>query len=361
MTRDGRDATGDWKQDKDFYYTDAISNNAVRYIKETPTDKPLFLYVAYTAAHWPLHAKPEDIAKYKGRYSKGWDVLREQRLARMKKLGVVRPDVKLSPRNPKVPAWRDEPNKAWQQRRMEVYAAQIDSMDQGIGRVISALKETGRLENTLLMLTVDNGGCHVEYGPARKGAFLNEKTRDGRPMVVGNRPDVMPGPEQTWQSYGYGWANASNTPLRQFKQFSHQGGVRVPMIVHWPKVIKEGGKTTDQLAHVIDLLPTALDAAGIAYPKTIKDRTISPADGRSMLPIFQGKIRAGHETLYFKFAQGRAIRHGKWKLVAAGRNPWELYDIDSDPTELNNLAAENPELVNKLSAMWTTWLKRSKK
>ena len=355
LTRDGQPAEQEWKTDPDFYYTDAISDNAVRYINETPEGTPLFLYVAYTAAHWPLHALPEDIAKYRGRYAMGWDKLREQRLARMKEFGVVGADVPLSPRHAKVPAWEDEPNRAWQERRMEVYAAQIDRMDAGIGQIVRALEACGRLENTLIMLTIDNGGCHVEYGVSRKGSYLNETTRDGRKLTVGNRPDVMPGPEATWQSYGYGWANASNTPLRLFKQFDHQGGIRVPLIVHWPKVITGAGRITDQVAHVIDLLPTALNAAGVAYPARFEDRPVARGDGKSLVPIFRGGRREGHDALFWKFAHGRAVRQGKWKLVAVDRRPWELYDMEADPAELTDLTVKMPEKVQQLQKLWEDW------
>jgi len=355
LRRDEKNAEDEWKNDKDFYYTDAISDNAAKYIKETPKSAPLFLHVAYTAAHWPLHAKPEDIARYKGKYSMGWDKLRTQRLARMKKLGVVPKDVKLSPRNPEVPAWGDAENKPWQERRMEVYAAQIESMDSGIGRIVEALKSSGRLDNTVLMFTIDNGGCHVEFGARRNGPWLNKTTRDGKPMIVGNLPKVMPGPENTWQSYGYGWANASNTPFLMYKQFDHQGGVLLPMIVQWPKVIKTGGAMSRQLCHVIDIMPTALDLAGCEYPEKSGGSDILPLDGKSMVPIFRGREREAHDVLYWRFARGRAVRRGKWKLVAKDRSPWELYDMHSDPVELNDLASDKPEIVKELSGLWQAW------
>jgi len=263
--------------------------------------------------------------------------------------------VKLSPRNDKVPAWADEKHKAWQERRMEVYAAQIESMDRGIGRIIEALKASGRLENTVLMFTIDNGGCHVEYGANRKGSFLNKTTRDGKPLKVGNRPEIMPGPEDTWQSYGYGWANASNTPFRMFKQFDHQGGILLPMIVQWPKVIKTSGALTDQVCHIIDIMPTALDLAGCEYPKIFKGQAIRPVDGKSMAPIFRGEKRKGHDVLYWRFAHGRAVRRGKWKLVALDRKLWELYDMQTDPVELNDLASDKPEIVKELSDLWKAW------
>jgi len=354
LHRNGKNAEHEWK-DKEFYYTDAISDNAVRQIEQTPRGKPLFLHVAYTAAHWPLHALPEDIARYQGKYAMGWDKLRQRRLARMKQLGVIAPDVKLSPRHPDVPAWEDAENKAWQQRRMEVYAAQIDRMDQGIGRILDALERTGRADNAVVMFTVDNGGCYIEYGPKRGGFWLNKTTRDGKPLKVGNLPDVMPGPEDTWQSYGYGWANASNTPLRLFKQYDHQGGIRLPLIVRWPKVIREGGQLTDQLCHIIDVMPTVLDLAGCEYPATFNGSAITPVDGKSMAPIFRGERRQGHKALFWRFNHGSAVRTGKWKLVRKDKNPWELYDMDADPAELNDLAAKMPEKVKQLEALWTEW------
>ncbi len=354
LNRDGSSAEDEWKR-KDFYYTDAISDNAVRYIDETPKAVPLFLHVAYTAAHWPLHALPDDIAKYKGKYAMGWDKLRAQRLARMKTMGVVRPDVELSPRNPSVPAWDNAENKPWQQRRMEVYAAQVESMDRGIGRIIEALRRTGRIDNTVLMFTVDNGGCHVEYGPGRKGAWLNKTTRDGVPLKVGNLPNVMPGPEDTWQSYGYGWANASNTPFRMYKQFDHEGGIILPMVVQWPKVIRDGGKLTDQLCHVIDIMPTVLDLAGCEYPKTFNGNEVRPVDGKSMVPIYHGRRRQGHDVLYWRYAHGKAVRQGKWKLVRMDKDPWELFDMEADPVELKDLAAKMPGKVKQLEAMWLQW------
>jgi len=359
LSRDGKPAEDEWENNNDFYYTDAISENAVRYIDETPKEIPLFLYTAYTAAHWPLHAPPEEIEKQKGRYAMGWDRLREQRLARMKKLGVVGPDTPLSPRHPKVPAWEDEKHKAWQTRRMEVYAAQIVRMDRGIGRILKALEQAGRMQNTLLMVLVDNGGCYVEYSQSRKGPFLNKQTRDGRPIKVGNRPDVMPGPEDTWQSYGYGWANASNTPYRMFKQYEHEGGNRVPLIVQWPKVISKGGTIMRQVCHVMDILPTVLEAVGVKYPETYDGRRIDPADGRSMIPILQGHKRQGHDILFWKWSHGCAVRQGKWKLVRIDKEPWELYDMEADPVELTNLARKHPEKATELETLWTEWFQSS--
>jgi len=359
LMRGNESAEHEWRDDPKYYYTDAISHNAVDFVNKASADKPLFLYVAYTAAHWPLHAFESDIAKYKGKYAMGWDELRKQRHERMKKLGVVNPNWALSPRHPKVPAWKDETNKAWQQRRMEVYAAQVDRMDRGIGKVLGALKQTGRFKNTLVMYLQDNGACHVEYTPKRKGSYLPEKTRDGKPMRPGNLPDIMPGPEDTYQSYGYGWANVSNTPFRLFKQHDHEGGIRTPCIAHWPKGIKHKGKIVTQLGHIVDVMPTCLELAGAEYPKRQGDTELAPLEGSSLLPILKGQDRPQPKSLYWKFAKGQAVRQGQWKLVKVRGGNWELYDVEADGTELKNLAGQMPGRVKQFSILYNAWLKRT--
>ena len=357
LSRDRRDAEHEYRE-PDYYITHAITDNAVDFIQHADKQKPLFLYVTYTAAHWPLHALPEDVARYEGKYAIGWDKLRQQRIARMKQLGVIEPDTPLSPRHPDVPAWEDAPYKQWQQRRMEVYAAQVTSMDQGIGKLVAALRQRGRFQNTLLFFTIDNGGCHVEYGPTRKGNYLPEKTRDGRPVIPGNLPEVMPGPENTYQSYGYGWANASNTPFRLFKQFDHEGGIHTPMIAHWPDGIVENGGIVKQVAHLIDVMPTVLEATGTPLGDKVAGQPRIEIDGLSLLPALKGEIQPGHEELFFFHAKGKAVRQGRWKLVRQAKAEWELYDMQSDPNELHNLAAEMPEKVETLQQRWTEWQDR---
>ncbi len=359
LSRDGVPAESEWKENEDFYYTDAIGHNAVDYINETSKDSSLFLYVAYTAAHWPLHALPEDIAEQKGRYAMGWDSLRRQRLERMKALGIISAETQLSPRHPLVPSWEQEENKEWQERRMEVYAAQISRMDQGIGSIVKALEAAGRLNNTLLMVMVDNGGCHVEYSPDRRGDFLNNETREGQPIIAGNLPNVMPGPEDTWQSYGYGWGNASNTPFRLFKQYSHEGGIKVPLIIQWPSVIEEGNQISDKVTHVIDILPTVLDAADVKYPNTYDGRHVDPVDGKNLVPFLQDQKFEGHEYLCWSNAHGKAVRQGNWKLVKSDDAPWELYDLEKDPIEVENLAEKYPDKVRKLRKIFDNWLKNN--
>ena len=352
LSRNRKNVEQEANEDPGYYITDAISSEAVRMVKTADEEKPLLLYMAYTAAHWPLHATPKQIAPYHGRYAKGWDHLRAERLERMKTLGIVPATMALSPRNPTVPAWKDAEHKAWQQRRMEVYAAQVTAMDVGIGRVVEALAETGRLENTLLFFTVDNGGCHVEYAPNRKGTFLPAKTRDGRPVRPGNLPSIMPGPEDTYQSYGYGWANASNTPYRMFKQFDHEGGIRTPMIAHWPAGIKAPGRIVREVSHLVDILPTVTDVTGGAVPTEINGKATVKRDGHSLADAFENKSLAEKRTLFFHHAKGKALRSGDWKLVAKNKGPWELYNLKTDPLELQDLAKKMPGKVSELTGVW---------
>tara|TARA_Y100001978_G_scaffold69940_1_gene62833 strand:+ start:3671 stop:5248 length:1578 start_codon:yes stop_codon:yes gene_type:complete len=356
LRRDRKLIDEEFMKDPDYYFTDAIGKEAVAFLKETPKDKPFFLYLPFTAAHWPLHAPGEEIEQYKGRFSAGWDELRSRRLKRMKKLGVIGPEVELSPRHPNVPAWKDESNKAWQERRMEVYAAQVTIMDRVIGRVLDHLRKSGQLDDTLTFFTIDNGGCHVEYGANRKGDYLPEKTRDGRPMKPGNLTELMPGPEITYQSYGYGWANLSNTPYRLFKQYDHEGGIHTPMIAHWPSAIKGKGTTSSTLAHLVDLMPTILEATGVKPAEKAGGEKRIAWDGRSILPSLLGKEQPDPAVLFFHHARGKAIRTGNWKLVfnkdSKKKAKWELYDLGKDPNELNDLATKHPTKVEQLAKLW---------
>jgi len=354
LTRDGEPAEKE-SMAPGFYYTDAITDNAVKYINDAPQDKPLFLYAAYTAPHWPLHAREEDIAKYKGRFKAGWDRLREERLARMKKMGLVGADIPLSAREEKVPAWENEKNPEWKQRLMEVYAAQVECMDRGVGRILQALDKTGRRDNTLIIVTSDNGACAEEYSPDRLGNYLNKKTRDGRPLRVGNLPEIMPGPEDTWQSYGRAWATLGNTPLRGHKGEEYEGGNRVPLIACWPGKISKPGSIVHNVAHEIDLLPTVLDAAGLEYPRTFQSREVLPPDGKSLLSAFKGEALPKHDFLFWELSGKRAVRQGDWKLVCPRGGPWELYQFPVDPIEADNLAAKFPERVEQMSARWNEW------
>ncbi len=348
-----------------FYYTDEISDHAARFVREHHGDDPFFMYIAYTAPHWPLHAPEEDIARYAERYEGGWDVLREERYERMKEMGLISDSWALSPRASGVVEWDEAVYPEWQGRAMAVYAAMIDRMDQGIGRVVEALEETGRLENTLILFLADNGGCAeggTEFGKdgGRGGLSRQMKvTRDGKPVQFGHYDRVMPGPADTYQEYGRPWANASNTPFRMFKHYVHEGGIASPLVVHWPAGIKARGELRAEAGHVIDLLPTCLDVAGAVYPEVYEGRGIEPVAGMSLVQIFSGD-GMDREAIYWEHEGNRAVRAGKWKLVARGRKgAWELYDLESDRTELDDRAVEHPEMVERLAGMWQAWAERS--
>ena len=322
----------------DFYITDAISENAAAFIGEASQhENPFFLYVAYTAPHWPLHAFPEDIEKYRGRYKLGWDALREERHKRMMQMGIVEEKWGITPRDPRAPAWADAEHKEWYDRRMAVYAAQIDRMDRGIGKILAKLKEVDAEENTLVLFLSDNGGCAEE--------------------LAQNKPDIMPGPKETHTSYGLPWANASNTPFRRYKHWVHEGGIATPLIARWPRAIKPE-QITHQAGHVIDLMATCLDVSGAAYPESHGGKEIVPLEGKSVLPILRGRKRAGHDALFWEHEGNRAVRAGNWKLVSMHPQGWELYDLEADRTELHNLAEKMPNKVKELAGFYQDWAER---
>ncbi|UCG47971.1 MAG: arylsulfatase [Phycisphaerales bacterium] len=326
-----------------FYITDAFSDRAVNFIdRYGHGERPFFLYLAYTAPHWPLHAWPEDIAKYKGKYLKGWDRLRQERYERMVRMGLIRRKWKMSPRDRGTWAWAEEKNKELMDAKMAVYAAQIERMDYGIGQVLGKIREVGADENTLVMFLADNGGC-AEGGPV---GF--DWRKNGLP----------PGGVDSYMSYGLSWANASNTPFRRFKHWVHEGGIATPLIARWPAVIKNAGAITHQAGHIIDIMATCLDAAGLEYPTERGGVKITPVEGRSLLAVFKGKERAGHEAIYWEHEGNRAVRQGKWKLVAAHGGDWELYDLEADRTELNDLAGEHPAMVERLKGLYEKWAER---
>jgi len=352
-----------------FYYTDAISDYAVQFLKEhrkKQPEKPFFLYVPFTSPHWPLHALEKDISRYKDRFCAGWGVLREERYQRMIEMGLIRPEWKLTERDSRVPPWEKADHKDWQTRRMEVYAAQIDRMDQGIGRILNQLRQNKEMNNTLIFFLADNGGCAEELTDSWLNWLYNESricpkvTRDIRPVVAGNRTDLMPGPPTTFQSYGVPWANVSNTPFRLYKHWSHEGGVATPLIMHWPAGIEAEGELRDQPGHLIDIMATCMDVSGAEYPSEFKGNRITPLEGKSLMNIIN-KRSMNREALYFEHEGNRAVTDGKWKLVAAKpTGAWELYDMENDRTETHNLAGEYPEQVKRLSFLWENWARRAK-
>jgi arylsulfatase len=348
-----------------FFYTDAITGHAEEFVRtqaEHEPTRPFFLYVAYTAPHWPLHAPAEDIERYRGVFDAGWDELREARLRRLIAEGLMAPRTTLSDRDPAQPAWRDIRDQAWQLTRMSAYAAQIDRMDRGIARIVAALTATGALENTFFCFLSDNGASNetlpFEDAEAfcRRRSIIPPATWAGAPLRIGNRPDVEPGPEDTYASYGRGWANLSNTPFRFYKRWVHEGGISTPLIVHWP-----AGGLQPRIVHtpfqLTDIVPTVLDATSVAYPEKYPGRDLLPLEGRSMLPAFRGGD-VEPRTLYWEHVGNAAIRRGRWKLVRENPHPWELYEIDSDRAELVNQAAKYPDVVAELETAWSAWANR---
>lgn len=343
--------------DRPFYTTDAFTDHAIRFIddheKEAGKEKPFFLYLAYTAPHWPHHAHDQELEKYRGRYDMGWDKLREQRFARQKESGLIPKSWKLSPRDPEVPAWD---SLSAQQRkecsfRMGAYAAMIDRVDQKIGDLLTSLKKHDIFDDTLILFLSDNGAC-AEVSLLGVG----DPIKDRAP----NTPLTKP-------SYGKAWANASATPYRLYKHFAHEGGANTPFIAHWPARIKPGRDWYREPAQLIDVMSTLVDLAGATYPKMFGGHDIIPNEGVSLAPAFEGKSLARKEPIFIEHENNAFVRDGEWKLVGRGVTPprglapkkWELYHISEDGTELNDLSSKMPEKVKSMSAAWETWAKRA--
>ncbi|NND96973.1 MAG: arylsulfatase [Pirellulaceae bacterium] len=363
----------------DFYYTDAIADHASRYILEhhyNEDDEPFFLYVSFTAAHWPMHALKHDIEKYEGKYDAGYDAIRDARYRRMVDMGLIDRDSTIN--WPIADEWKEKEHWQWDKRNMEVYAAMIDNMDQGIGRIVEALKNTGQFENTLICFFQDNGGCAEGYGrngvggpradqpslPILPPDYLQpdmtpKQTRDGYPMRTGR--GSMSGPADTAIGYGRGWATVSNTPFREYKHWTHEGGISTPLIVHWPDKVKRHGELEPTPSHLIDLMATAVDVSGATYPKTFHGgESIQPMEGKSLLPVFLGQS-IDRKAIYWEHEGNRAIRVGDYKLVAKGaQGAWELYNIAKDRSEQNDLSQNDPDRAKKMAEMWQAYAERAK-
>jgi arylsulfatase len=348
------------KAEGEFYLTDALAQRAGEYLDAAGrSTRPFFLYVAFPAPHWPLQAKPADLARYRGSYGIGWDSVRDARWRRMTEYGILKPRWPLSPRDPRVPAWINAPNHDWHARRMEVYAAQVDSMDQAVGRILEKLKQIGRADNTLVMFLSLSGACGDELAANWQTAYhIPDKTRAGGAVQVGNSTDFLPGTEDTFQSYGVPWANVSNTPFRGYKRLAYEGGIASPLVVRWPAVIRTGKQITAQVAHVIDIVPTCLEAAGKQYTGDYHGYKLLPLEGESLLPNFRQSTPVVRNPLCWEHEGNRAVRDGKWKLVARSQGPWELYDMEADRTEQKNLAASEPAEVKRLAESYDVWAKR---
>jgi arylsulfatase len=341
-----------------FYYTDAISDHAVADIEQYGGGaKPFFMYVAYSAPHWPLQAPEADIAKNRARYLAGWDAIRAHRYEREIELGVVEKEWALSPRDQRVTAWTNVVNQQWQANRMATYAAMIERLDQGVGRIMAELKAKNLEHNTLVLFLSDNGACDEMVQPGWYD--VPSRTRDGRPVKIGNKsPSVMAGPDDVWQSYGPPWANVSDTPFRLYKHYTHEGGISSPFIVHWPARVQASGGLTREVGHITDIMPTLLEVAGAVYPKQFQSHTLLPLEGKSLQPILEGKTRPDPTPIFWEHEGNRAVRLGQWKLVSRYPGAWELYDLNADRTELHNLASTHVDKVRELSGLYEAWAQR---
>ena len=369
-------------QPESFYYTDAINDNAVAFIADhcgddKVADKPFFLYVSHTSAHWPMHAPEADIAKYKGVYDQGYPATREARYRKALEMGVIDKKWAMS----KGLDWEGFQHKEWDIRCMEVYAAMTEVMDRGIGRIVDELKKQNLFNNTVVIYLQDNGGCAEGYGRAnnshQKDRFkfkplgkdgLQTKiwppmqTRDGRFVRTG--PETMPGAEDTFVAYGPGWANASNTPFRGYKHDPYEGGIGTPFIVSWPRGIptQRNGSIVHDVSHLIDLMPTFVELGGATYPAEYEGNKIQPMEGVSLVPTLGGKAIKRQAPLGFEHHGNLGLRDGKWKIVSMYRRDqprtWELYDMEADRTELNDLAKKMPGKLDAMVAAWQAWADR---
>lgn len=337
----------------DFYYTDAISDTATAYIEEfSKGEDPFFLYVAHCAPHWPLHARPEDIAKYRDTYQDGWDAVRRRRYERQVEMGLFEAgNSQLPEPTERKITWAEEPRREWEAQAMAVHAAMIDRVDQGLGRIIAKLEETGELDNTIILFLSDNGASPER--PQQPGFDRNSETREGKAVHYSDFT-MAPGPENTYTGIGRYWANVANTPFRYWKARTFEGGIATPLIAHWPAGIRVApGSINRSPGHVVDLMATCLDVAGADYPQTYEGRAITPLEGKSLLPVLQQGRREGHETIFFEHFTAKAIRQGDWKAVCLPRqDKWELYNLAEDRTETNNLAEKMPEKMAELKALW---------
>lgn len=331
-----------WEPPKDdFYMTDAFSEHAVQYIREHgegKTKKPFLLYLSYTAPHWPLHALPEDIRKYEGRYAIGWDSLRQERYEKQLRLGVIDAGFPLSPREEGVPAWEEAREKDDWARRMEVHAAMVDRMDQGIGKVVLELKASGLYENTLIVFLSDNGASPEDI--------------TGRKM---HDPASEIGHPGSYVAFKKPWAIAATTPFRRYKRWLEEGGMVTPMIVHWPAGLTQKG-ITKETGHVVDFMATCLELAETEYPERYQGNQLKPLRGKSLVPIFKGEQMEPNRKLFWEHFGHQAMRKGTWKIISkAPEFDWELFDLSHDPTELNDIGRDYPQILEKMVNNYTDW------
>jgi len=323
-------------EERDFYTTDYFTHYAVDWLESyQEDDRPLFLYMAYTAPHDPLMAWPEDIARYEGWYDEGYKPIRQLRYARQLEIGLIDKNYRLSEATYFDWDTLSADLKAEESRKMEVYAAMIDRLDRNVGRLLKTLEETGRAENTLILFVSDNGASAEMVRLDDDYGEIGSMTR--------------------WASLGPQWANVSNTPFRYFKNYSYEGGINTPLIAHWPGNIQPGTFSRFP-GHFIDIMATLVDLTGAEYPMVFNGEDITPMQGESLIPAFKGgnPIRSG--PMFWEWSSGQAVRQGDWKLVRWGKqNPWDLYKVSEDPSETINLAGLFPDTVEMMAKMFQAW------
>jgi arylsulfatase A-like enzyme len=348
-------------KDPSYYFTRSVTGYVVGSIKEFhASGDPFFVYAAYTAPHFPLQAPNADVTPYHGRYAAGWDAIWQQRYQRGVTAGVIDPSWPIPRSGPGTTPYSKARDLDWQQRRMEVYAAQVSIMDEGVGKIVTELEDLGILEETLIVFLSDNGACSELVHTGNKHA--QEITRNGLPMVSGNIPSVLPGPSNTFQSYGVDWAHVSNTPFRMYKRWTEEGGISTPMVASWPGTLSTGG-LDHRTMHVMDLMPTFLELAGATYPETFRGHPITATEGQSFAPILAGAENQADWSrtgmLFWEHMGHRAARIGDWKLVSdLPEGGWELFDMATDRTETVDLSAQHPGMVASLSAGYDGWKAR---
>ncbi len=355
MTLDNEPVENVSKRDTRYYTTDAFTDYAIGFLSDHEKENdeaPFFLYLAYTAPHWPLQAFEDDIANYRGRYKAGWEKLREERFRRQKEIGLMSEDTKLSYPDSKVPAWDSLSEEEQDERdlQMAIYAAMVDRMDQNMALLVDTLKEQGEFENTLIMFLSDNGAC-AEGGIDGRGPFVNVEER--------NASDD--------NSYATGWAMAGNTPFSSYKHFLHEGGIATPFFAHWPEGIKPSDDWVKSPSHVLDIMPTVLELSGADYPDTKNGKPVPDLDGVSLTTAFANVDHERERPIILEHERNAALRDGKWKLVGTNlvrendvkSTRWELYNIEEDRTEMNNLVDTHGEKIAELEAKWLEWAKAS--